>query len=376
MPRKTILSVICLAVLANWAPAEAPRPYDAFGDTTSRTVPVDFMRYQEELKRFDDYAESWFFIVRHDNPTSPAAPPTYSFMHFSVTNLGPGSLDATVNVYFHPHGGPVYRCHHEYDGDDLKYPDPPTSESLGIAIGPHAISGAPPRTLVRIRDDDLRADLAFENTLPPFRMGNGRIRLGDDSPHHWALALHAPRARVRGIVRAGGKAYPVDGIGYMDHNWATQKAPRFARMAHIIRVWHDDLTFILQDMTLSDRYGAESVTFALLGKDGRILAAGEDAISTATAMVAHAEAPYPHPRGYRIAFSQGDCHVQGTVETVDVLQSEDVLGNLSWGVRVAIKAFYSNPWLYRMNGRYDFQVTIGATRRRIQGIGLCVLVYY
>ena len=112
----------------------------------------------------------------------------------------------------------------------------------------------------------------------------------------------------------------------------------------------------------------------MLARDGEILTATDDYACTVTAMTAVRKAPHPRPEGYLVDMARDGYRVRGTVRVTRVFQNEDVLANLSWPVRLAVKAFYAKPWLFRMRGEYDLEVDLRGEKRRIRGNTLLVLV--
>ena len=179
--------------------------------------------------------------------------PTQMFVLFSVSNLGPGDMNPTVHAWFRSAGGKATRINGEFSAKDLKHEDRTATSALSTGIGPNSISGAPPEFRIRIRHHDLDADLTLKSRVPPFRMRNGTIEFGTARDRLWALVLQTPRADASGTVITGGKTYQIGGVGYMDHNVSTAKAPDILSCAHILRVWDGDLPFILQDMRLPTR---------------------------------------------------------------------------------------------------------------------------
>ena len=53
-----------------------------------------------------------------------------------------------------------------------------------------------------------------------------------------------------------------------------------------------------------------------------------------------------------------------------------MLAELSWPLRILVKAFVGNPWLYRMRAKCDLQVTINNQTQRITSDAIPSVIYY
>jgi len=63
------------------------------------------------------------------------------------------------------------------------------------------------------------------------------------------------------------------------------------------------------------------------------------------------------PTKLDVRVKTGGYEVTGTVTELRFQDSIDVLGSVSLPVRLAIKALYTNPYLMRYAGHYEFDVT-------------------
>lgn len=67
-------------------------------------------------------------------------------------------------------------------------------------------------------------DLVFEGMTPGVVWGDGVFQLPDNQK--MALYFHIPRARVKGRLALDGDTINVRGVGWLDHTWQTQFAPK------------------------------------------------------------------------------------------------------------------------------------------------------
>lgn len=77
---------------------------------------------------------------------------------------------------------------------------------------------------------DYFLDLAFDNMKPGVVWGDGLFRLGGGETV--SLAIHIPRARVKGRLAIDGDTIAVRGVGWMDHSRQSQFGTRFMDAAY------------------------------------------------------------------------------------------------------------------------------------------------
>jgi predicted secreted hydrolase len=251
---------LLVALAAGTLPAGASLPYTAFQGGPGQGMPLDFMSFHP-LTQESGYCENWNFYVQGEDGTLFSA-------SLAITNLGLHTFDCTINATLAPRGQQPTVVHKEYRRRALKA----STANYDVRIGGNRAWGAPPLYHLRLREDTIQADLDFSAELPPYRRGDGTIRLGTDGKMIFATGMLTPRARVHGTVNIGGQTHTIEGSGYHDHTWQTIKMTDLAQRSSVLRLWDGDLTLVLQDMDLTDTYGGAKLQVGLLGQGNRIVA--------------------------------------------------------------------------------------------------------
>jgi len=341
MPRKLakLFPSLFLAVSAR-----ASEPVHTWGETSERGVPPSFQAWHANFEHVGDYGESWLFIVQ--NPDGGAV-----FVLLAVTNLGLRTFDGTVDVQLYTADGRGFSAHHEYRRDAIEG----STEKMDITIGgAHAWGGGDAYHLV-IDEPDVKLRLDLANELPSFRFGDGKVTFYADRSAEWTQAINVPRGKATGSVTIGGLTVAIDGVGFNDHGWATIKLPTFLTQWTSLRVFDPRYTLVLHSQRFTEKFGGGDNKFGLLG-------AGDRLVGSTTSFVLDPSRPRPveggqMPTRLDVAVETGGYQVVGTITELRFQQSIDVLGSISLPVRVAIKAFYSAPYLMRYAARYDLDVT-------------------
>jgi len=132
---------------------------------------------------------------------------------------------------------------------------------------------------VRIRIDDVAADLRLHGTVPPWRPGTGYMLFRKNEEHFFAWLPSVPQGTLEGTLSVGGKSRAVSGVGYHDHNWGDTS------MLNLIHDWYwgrariGSYSVIASYITAADDYGRSVVPVFMLARDGKIIA--EDATKVA-----------------------------------------------------------------------------------------------
>lgn len=372
---KSLIASTALAVLAflilSAAASAAPKPSRAaegltvFSGPSTPGIPADFMGFHN-LEKEKNYGENWYFFVQDEGGA-------LFFASLTITNLGLHTFDSILNATFVPPGGAPIKVHKEFGRKELKV----TSGAFDVQIGRNRAWGAPPEFHITLDEKEMKADITLSAELAPYRRGDGLVRLGSGgASRFFGYGINAPRAQARGSVSAGGKTFTISGVGYHDHSWQTCKMTDIARKAVSLRLWNGGVTIDLQDQYLKESYGGGRISVGLVGRAGKIVAESTDYSLNLLEMKKFKGSPYEYPGRIDLNLVSGNVRVNGTLKVTEVFQSLDMLQDLSWPVRMAVRAFYGRPWTYRMRARYNLEVTIDGKTEMIQGEAIPSMLYY
>jgi hypothetical protein len=355
-----LLALLCWLLVVT--PARAGEPIYAFEADGTRGVPTEFQRWHPEYEADGNYGESWFYVAR-------TADGGALFFMMAVTNLGLRTFDGSVDVQYYAPDGRKWNLHHEYHREQIQG----AADRMDMTIGKAHTWGGGGTYRVTLAEADVSLDLTLVNELPSYKFGNGKLFFGADRAQQYTIGMNAPRARTSGSVSFGGTRFDLAGYGYTDHGWATIKMPSFIKLWYAVRMFDERYTLVLHRQLLQPRYGGDN-KFGLLGVDGKIVAPSRNFRLDATQT--RPEAGLSLPTELTVSMNSGGYQVTGTIRELRYQESIDVLGRISLPVRMAIKAFYTNPYFLRYMGQCELDVTHEGVTEHVSHECLVEIDYY
>ncbi len=347
------------------ATAPAAEPFHAFEPGGEPGTSPRFQAWHPEFEDSGSYGESWFFLVRTDEGG-------VLFALLSITNLGLRTFDGTYELDYYAPDGSKLNVHREFTRDQVTA----SAEKMDVTIASARAWGGGNRYHLTMEDVDARLKLDITNLLQPYKFGDGSIAFYEDRRETWTLGIHTPCGRSSGTLVAGERTYNLDGFAYHDHAWANIKVPTFVAKWYTLRVLEQDLAIVLHQQVLTDTFGGATVRFGLVGMDGKIVASSRHFSLQPTAWRDVASG-FKIPSAYRLLINANGCKIEGTIRETRFDAAIDVLGQVSWPIRMAIKAFYTNPYFHRYRGQYELDVTDRrGTVRHVSGTAVLEANYF
>jgi predicted secreted hydrolase len=99
-----------------------------------------------------------------------------------------------------------------------------TGDPVRVWLGDWTAEGVPPDGLplrLRAGDDDVRIALALATAKPPVLHGERGLSRKSAEPGNASYYYSLTRMPAVGEVRVGGRAFPVEGLAWMDREWST-----------------------------------------------------------------------------------------------------------------------------------------------------------
>jgi|GEM_PF-3768712 len=359
-----ILSVLIFAMLLAGA-AQAGEPVFAFEPNGQQVrVPAEFQAWHPQFEKDGDYGESWFFLT-HGRDGGVL------FAMVTVTNLGMRTFDGRIDMQYYPASGDPIKFHAEHKRDEMKAST--SGMDTKIAGARAWFDGAYHFTLDQ---DGTKINLTLKNKLPSYMLGDGAVKFGANKSDVWTIGLGVPAGVSSGTISSGGKSYSLDGYGYHDHGWSTVKLPDVMSKWFTLRLYHEKYSVVLHQQYLTKKYDSKMNNFGVFGIDGRSVGAMRNFVYNPTSWENH-KAGYKIPITFDVAFKVGGYSVKGTVEMDKFLDGIDVLEQVSWPIRVVIKAFYAKPYMYRYIGKYKLDITApDGTTEQITGTSVVEANYF
>lgn len=340
--------ILALALLVcSFTAAYAAEPFFAF-EPAGKTGPVpgNSLGWHSSFEDVEDYGETWFFLTQTNEGGLLVAMAT-------ISNIGPGTFNGRIDAQFYPPtGGKPVHFYKELKRDDVHG----STSSMEARVGSAHVWGNSSRQHMTIDDPNFTLKLDFENALPSLQFGDGIVHLYKDKSVLWATGLFAPRAKASGTLRANGQTYSMVGAGYGDHSYSTVKIPTMMKKWFSLRAYDKKYTVVFQDQYMSEKFGNKKNTFGVFGVDGQSYPI-RNYIFKPTAFRKDPKSNYSVPTAFDVEIKAGPYTVKGTVKEAKQLDAIDVLAQVNAFVRAMIKAFYSNPFIFRTMDQYELDVT-------------------
>lgn len=342
--RNLFLAMIFMA--CSMSAALAAEPYYAF-EPAGKTGPISAKEigWHTQYEKVGDYGETWFFMAQTDTGALLVA-------MLSITNLGLHTFDACLDAQYYPPGGKALRIHREYTRDVIGG----STTSMELRVGPTHVWGNAKSQHITISDPAFELKLDFTNALPSLQFGDSTVYFYNDKSAVFSTGLFAPRAKSAGSLKVGGQTFDLTGNGFGEHGYSTIKIPTMLKKWFNLRAFDKTHTIILQDQYMADKFGGKRNQYGVFGVDGQSYPLRAFKF-TPTAFRKDGKTGYNLPIAFDLSFKAGPYTVQGTVKEAKMVDAIDVLGQINAFVRAMIKAFYSNPFVFRFWDQYELDVT-------------------
>ena len=185
------------------------------------------------------------------------------------------------------------------------------------------------------------------------------------------MAIDTPAGKTSGRLKVGGRTFDLAGYGYHDHGWSTIKLPTFLGRWYNLRVYGSKYSIVLHKLYMTEDFGKGHVKYGLVGVDGSIAGLTRRFTYRPVRWRKEKESGEKIPTRFEVRIRTGGKTITGFVTEARFLDSLDLLSEVSWPVRMAIKAFYASPYLIRYLGAYELDVTDrDGNSEHISGIGV------
>jgi predicted secreted hydrolase len=185
-----------------------------------------------------------------------------------------------------------------------------TARPLRVWLGDWTAEGAAPDGLpIRLRagDDDVRIDLTLASGKPPVLHGERGLSRKSDEPGNASYYYSLTRMPAKGEVRLDGRAFPVEGVAWMDREWSTSAlGPDLAGWDWFALQLDDGRELMLYRLRRKDGGIAPASQGTLVAADGAARGLGRDEVEVVA--LDHWTSPRggrPYPARWRIRVPAG-----------------------------------------------------------------------
>lgn len=342
--KKLILMLMFLFVMLNVS--HAAEKFTSFEGKNTVNIPDAFKAWHNKFENNKDYGESWFFMVQTDDGG-------VLFALATITNLGLRTFDGIVDAQFYTPDGKNYSLHSENKRDSIKA----STDKMDVKIGKTRTWGSGSNYHFTTSEKDMQIKLDVTNVLPSYMFGNGTVHFFEDRSSEWSIGINTTRGKSSGQLTVGGKTYSLKGRAYHDHGWATIKMPEAFSKWFALRIYDPKYTLVLHKQFLTKKFGSGRHTFGYFGTNEKLIGSTRNFAFDLTNVRKDKKSGYSMPTAFKVSVKTGGYTVTGTVKESRFLESIDVLGQVSWPVRIVIKAFYSKPYMHRYIAQYELDIT-------------------
>jgi hypothetical protein len=177
-----------------------------------KTNAADFFRHPQKS---DKYNEMWSYVFVLDNGSKVYV--NYTWMYVPTQGFKIGTDFSVWNFK-----GKSHSVGRQYSTD--KFTEDKSTNTISINKGDYLMEKAPGighRVLFSAnKNGEKFLDLTFTSTVGGQVQGNGVF---DVNGEKFGLFVHIPYGRVKGRLGIGKDTIEIQGYGYMDHAWQTEK---------------------------------------------------------------------------------------------------------------------------------------------------------
>lgn len=273
---------------------------------------------------------------------------------FTISNLGFGDGHGAVAVRVTGRGK-KYSFKKKLDKDEWSA----GKNGFSLNFGNTSVK-AKGKTFNLVHNGTRKFDLTFDNKIPMWKPGSGKIAVDGG---YYEFDLIAPRADVTGTL--DGKAVKGTRNGYADHV-ATNVAPfdlakRFSRFRH----YNKDIFVMWREIGLTEEHGGKSLTWVVVGYKNAIVFSDANATLKEGRVSKDAKTGYSVPRLLQLDARSGKDSIRLQMRGTK-LTKRDLLASYGTAAKMVASAV-SEPYQFNLKGKYTLQMTIGGASASVEG---------
>ncbi len=338
----TLLTTLLVTVLASAS---------AFGQSWGGGKGSPVMRdVIPEMSDNEAYSERYGFAVDLDGGGHVG-------VDFTISNLGWGNGKGTVEVRVISANKQKYKFTKSFDDDEWSY----NKGKFLIQMGTTKVQQEGANSFRLTHKGEKSFDIVFDNKMPMWRPGRGKIKVGDDG--YYEFNLIAPRADVKGNVNG----VAVTGLrnGYADHVATNVEPYNFATRFTRMRNYNGDIFVMWREITLTKDAGGKSLTWVMVGYKDEIV------FSDARARLKEGRIKVDPLSNYRIPLSLQIDGKDGADSIKLVMRGKtykrtDLLDSYGDAAKLVASAF-AKPVRYTVDCDYQLQMTISGSTATVSG---------
>ena len=281
----------------------------------------------------EQYFQTWNAYWKTDNGY-------HIFANFVLSNLGVGDNTCGLNIAIVTPEGKSDVETLQLKGEHFTG----STEKLDVKCGQAIWTGDTQSITIQAQLQRLGLDMVMKRTAPGF--DPPRVYLDPDHEDEVAYNMPHINSIATGKIMMDGKWIPLKGRAIVEH--LAQNVPLYAysRIWHRIRIMDGNTSLVMGGFEPSSDL-KEGYTLLVITQGDRIVYTSDKAILKATAFETDPESGYKVPTAFTVSLNDPNMQLMATIERKRAINRIDVLEQLNWFLRVIVRTFFTNPWLFR-----------------------------
>ena len=365
-PRMLAAALSCWVVLSSIAvrPAEAKfrlrAPAVPKGADLNAGLPAARQAYAPDDA--ESFMQTWNAYYRSDDGH-------HVFANVAISHLGLGSTCGMNLAVTTPDGRTMLETV-QLDGEDhLKA----SKSEVRLVCGKTSMSG----TTRSLRIQGELASMALDVTVDqgPPGVDTGTLWLDEDRELFARYNVPHPRSSMRGRLKYDGKWRDLQGYGAVEHFATNHGLDKFSRIWHRVRVMTGGVSLVIGGFSPSDDYSG-GVYFLFLTEGDRVLHVSNRVQLKTIGRTKHKGSGYPVPSAIEIRVDDPELKLTARIERQVLIGEFDVLQQLNPLLRLIVRTFFANPWVFRNRSTVTVQWALnGGPERTLKTEGMHEIIY-
>ena len=280
------------------------------------------------------------------------------FVNFVISNMGIGDNTCGLNIAIVTPDGRSDVATLQLKGKHFKG----QTDKLELQCGKATWVGDDETITIRATLNRLAIDMVMKRTAPGF---NPPL-LYFDPQHQDELGYNMPHINsvATGRIKINNTWQQLKGRAIVEHLAQNVALHAYSRIWHRIRVMDGETSLVIGGFEPSADL-PEGYTLLVLAKDGKIIHATDKAVLKATAFEKDTESGYSVPTAFEVSLNDPKLKLKATIRRQRPINRIDVLQQLNWFLRVIVRTFFTNPWIFRQEISIDGTYSINGETLKI-----------
>lgn len=302
-------------------------------------LPFDMQSSVYQPNSRENYFQTWNAYWKTDQGF-------HVFANFVISNLGMGDNNCGLNIAITKPDGTSQIETVQLKGEHFTG----HTDRFFVQCGAAKWLGNAGSMQISAQLNRLAIEMVVERRAPGF----GPPTLFLEPAHEDFLLYNMPHinSAARGKVRIDNEWHTLSGAAIVEH--LAQNVPLYAysRVWHRIRILDGDRSLVIGGFEPSQDL-EEGYTLLVLTQGDQIVHATDQAYLKPTAFHKDPSSGYDVPSAFTLTVDDPNLRLSFTIERVRPINKIDVLQELNWFLRVIVRTFFTNPWLFRQEVQID-----------------------